>query len=355
MAVVVLPLLFGLSSCKKEDPLHPVWMTYSAQETGLVDQREFNICSDVSGNVYAVQSTDTEDVFKLSYHSKGTEAWKTIEFSFVPQHYLYVTDENHMKATTDGSVYLLGKEEMLRFKDGEIIQRYTLSHLLAQGSEVGVTRFATYGTEVWLLHWNYGLFQLNTETGATLSFQDPGYSGSNALLSIDNEGNKWITKSNYQHNIIALRSDGTWQTATDPDSLLGCPECAAWGGLTYQDFRAMASDGFGNTYLFTTDYGLFRLKDGIVQYMALGFGFLFDGMTLDHDNRLWFYKTWYPSTPPESALYIYNGGSAPTIIELTEMLPGNVWPYDLTFDHNNNAWVATNMGITVYNENGVEF
>lgn len=358
LAVLLLLLFFGFNSCKKEDPLHPVWMTYSAEETGLVDQREFNICADVSGNIYALQSTDSADIFKLVYHKKGSDGWQTTELSFVRQDPWYVTDENHMKATTDGSVWLLGKEEMLRLKDGEVSQRYSLNSLIEQGSAVAVSRFATFGTEVWLLHWSNGLFQLNTETGEPLSFHDPGYSGTDILLSIDSEGNRWIVKQNYPHNVIALASDGSWKTVNDPDSLIGCPACPStgYGVPAYDDFRGMVSDAVGNTYLYSIDYQLLRISNGTVQSMALSIGPNYDAMTVDHDDRLWFYKTGLTSYfSGDSRIYRYNGGSSPTVVDLTDTFEGNVWPYDLTFDHNNNTWISTNKGIAVYNENGVEF
>lgn len=356
MTIFLLPLFFGLHSCKKEDSLHPVWITYSAEEIGLVDQREFNICSDVSGNIYAVQATDAEGVFLLSYHERGDEGWQVTEFPFVQQDPMYVTDENHMKSTSDGSVWFMGAQEMLRLKDGAIVQRYPLGHLIGQGSGVGVTRFATYGVEVWLLHWSYGLFQLNTETGETLSFQDPGYGGANTLLSIDSKGNRWIVKQNYPHNVIALASDGSWETVNDPDSLIGCPACPStgYGVPAYDDFRGMVSDAVGNTYLHSTNYQLLRISNGTVQSMALSIGPNYDAMTIDHDNKLWFYKTGLPPYfSGDSRIYRYNGSSSTTVVDLTNAFDGNIWPYDMTFDHNNNAWVATNMGIAVYNENGV--
>jgi hypothetical protein len=37
---------------------------------------------------------------------------------------------------------------------------------------------------------------------------------------------------------------------------------------------------------------------------------------------------------------------------LLNWLPGNIWPYDL---HHDNAWVATNKGVVVYNSAGVRF
>jgi ligand-binding sensor domain-containing protein len=257
-----------------------------------------------------------------------------------------------MKTTTDGSVWLLGSEEMVRFKDGKVKQTYDLTALIVSG--MGVRRFATYRNEVWFAHWNYGLLQLNVETGDIMSVPDPAYADRNDLLSIDSDGNKWTTKAVYEYNLRGLMADGSWQTAIDPDSLIGCPQCPNWEA--YESFRNMNSDGLGNTFLFTYDFSLLRLRNGVVEAMALGFGFRFDGMTIDRNNQLWFYKTNHStSIPQEAGLYRYNGSLAPTVVDLTEAFKGNVWPYDLTFDHNNNAWVATNLGIAVYNENGVEF
>jgi hypothetical protein len=348
--------LFGLVGCKKDEPVYPTWITYSAEETGIEDFSQFNICSDAQGNIYAVQATEEENMYKVSYHEKGTGSWKTIVFPFTRQDPNYVTDGNYLRTTTDGSVWLLGKEEMVRFIDGTVKQTYDLSHLISSGYTVGVSRFATYENQVWLLHWNYGLYQLDVETGETSLFQDPAYAGANRLLTIDSEGNKWMTKAVDGYNIRGLMTDGSWQTASDPDSLIGCPQCPNWGGHVHETFRSLISDGMGNTFLLSRDYKLYRLRNGVVEAMALSFGFYFDGMTLDRQDQLWFYKTNnFTATPQESKLYRYNGGSSPTVVELTEALTGNVWSYDLTFDHNNNAWVANNMGIAVYNENGVGF
>jgi len=355
MPMLVLSLL-GSSGCKKEEPIHPTWITYTSEETGIEDFRTFNICSDPHGNIYAVQSTGVENTYNVFYHKKGTENWTTVEFPFVAHDPYSITDGNHMQSTTDGSVWLLGREEMVRFKDGKVKQTYNLSHLIASGSTVGVSRFATYQDQVWLLHGSYGLYNLNTETGETQHFPQPGYSGINRLLAIDHQGNKWIAKRNYGDNVIALTTDGVWLTANDPDSLVVCPECATWASPAYENFRGMTVDSEGNVFLYDYNYRLFRVSDLTIQGMTLSIGYYFDGMTIDHQDQLWFYKTdRLNPTPQESRLYRYNGGSSPSVVDLTEAFEGNVWPYDLTFDHNNNAWAATNMGIAVYNENGVEF
>ena len=342
--------------CEKDEADYGSLVVFSAEEIGLETFKNYTICSDVNGNIYAVQETDDEDVFNLFYLQKGNDDWSTIAFSFVAQDPYYVTDKNNMKTTTDGSVWLLGHEEIVRFKGGGILQTYPIDHLIVTGSELGVSRFATFGNEVWLLHWNYGLFQLDITTGETVGYQDPGYSGTDMLLAIDNDGNKWITKNNYDHNVIALMADGSWQTASDPDSLIGCPECVMWGGTTHESFRGIETDAIGNTYLQSDIGKLFRLSNGVIQSMAINYMSYTDGFIMDRNDNLWFYRTHSIVTMPKSSiLYRYNGGTAEQVIDLTAAFSGNVWPYNLTFDHNNNAWVASNKGIAVYNENGVEF
>ncbi|MBI1289434.1 MAG: hypothetical protein GC178_17845 [Flavobacteriales bacterium] len=348
-------LVVGLHGCRKEAPIYPNWISYSAEQVGLESFREFTICADVSGNVYAVQATDETNTYKLFYLQKGSDGWQVSEFAFVPQDPYYLSDGNHMKSTTDGSVWLLGMEAMVRFKDGQVAQTYPMDQFIAEGVQIGISHFATFGSEVWLVHYSSGLFQLNVETGETFHYTYPGYVGTSVLLSVDNVGNKWITMHDYWNNIVGLMADGSWQRVIDPDSLLGCPDCAAWGGPLYEDFRAMVADGTGNTYLFT-DTQLFRLSNGVVQSLALSIDPYIDGFTVDREDHLWFYrKDWIAVTPPLSILYRYKGGAAEETADLTQVFEGNVWPYDLAFDHNNNAWVATNMGIAAYNENGVEF
>lgn len=345
-------LVMFFSSCK-EETIYPEHIVYSLENVGLESFESYTICADVNGNGYAIQSTGVENEVVLSYLSSGSSAWTTLTLDFTRQEIGSHTDGNALKTTQDGSVWLLGPEEVLELRNGEVVNRFSISHLL--NSNVGVTRIETYHNEVWLLHYSYGLFKLDRETGETVSFPQPGWSGINTHFTIDPQGNKWITKQNYEHNVITLKNDGTWFTAEDPDSLIGCPECAAWGGQTYEGFIAVDTDNNGDVYLY--NYHLFRVVDGTIRNMALPFNVYYDGFKVDNDNRIWVYRyrdEYSTTLLPVSTLYRYNGGVLESAVELTDYFDGNVWPYDMCFDANNNQWVATNEGVLVYNENGVK-
>ena len=98
--ILLLTLLIGsfiFQGCKKEESVYGNWITFSAEETGIEEFREYTICADVSGNIYAVQESDVSGIFNLFYHPKESDDWLHTEFPFIVQDPIHLTDENHMK------------------------------------------------------------------------------------------------------------------------------------------------------------------------------------------------------------------------------------------------------------------
>ena len=178
-------------------------------------------------------------------------------------------------------------------------------------------------------------------------------------MSQDAEGNVWIARKTKHYNLIGKMADGAWQRPEDPDSLLAEP--ANWPNWNpfYVHFSDAATDEHGNT-LFLKDNMpfMYRIKQGRLQRMATTFELGGNNIRNDRAGRLWLFKSfgewsgYWEIFPYLIRIDNYNLAEK---ADLTEALPGNIWPYDLAFDRNGNAWVATNKGVVVYNSAGVRF
>lgn len=335
---LVLALLSGCS----EEEVHAPWVSHTTDQTGIAEFMRFSICPDGMGNAYAVQvDTAAQSAACFYYSSEG--AWTRSDFAFESRQY-YVYDGDDLQAAHDGSVWLIGLTEAIRFLGGQIAQR------IALGNSDVVRDFAIHGHEVWMISTNR-LMRLDMATGAISSYVSPNYTGGFLKLTVDSEGNKWMACNSVEYNIYGLSAEGTWVKPEDPDSLLKPWE--SWWGPEPVDFQDATSDLGGNSYFHSSNWAnMHRITNGRLVAEALPLGYRETKLQTDHDGRIWLYvdNTWQGFEP---LIYRVSGGIAAEEFDFSEALPGNIWLYDLAFDRNNTAWVATNKGVVVYNKDGV--
>jgi hypothetical protein len=352
MVAVVLTCMQG---CKEDEETLGTWLTYGTEETGIEDFREFTICPDAFGNVYALQYGPSLIDYRMFYRSKEGK-WTEQDVDYIPRDYSNPLDGDRMQTTSDGSVWLLSTESLLRFRFGVLERTYPLT---LSEQEDNYMDFEATDSGIWLVHWQYGLCRLDIGTGVMSGYSDPASSGGYAQLSKDGTGNIWIARYTNNYNIIGLMADGSWQRPHDPDSLLVCMGCPPpeWGFQPYfVRFKEAETDPAGNTlFLENSCQYLFRISNGTVQRMAVPSSMPGNTMRADRMGRTWMLKHGSYSHIGLPYLWRYDGAIVAETADLTEAISGNIWPYDLAFDRNNNAWIATNKGVVVYNREGIRF
>ncbi len=157
------------------------------------------------------------------------------------------------------------------------------------------------------------------------------------------------------HRITGTREDPARQHSRQ----LGAGgEDAKGRGILTRETRAKggaATDRAGNSYFYS--YGwtyMHRITNGRLVAEALPTGYKETNLQTDNEGRMWLFVDGHWNMY-EPLLYRVSGGVAAEEFDLTETMDGNIWIYDLAFDRNNNAWVATNKGVVVYNGEGVRF
>lgn len=317
---------------------------------GLVPQDLYTICADGKGGVYVLQPNDTSQIVRLGYGT-AIDNWavQSVELEINPS-YIHA-DQIDMKATADGTVWLLVNQKLYSLSGGTIQLRMDLSQ--SAGVLGKFHRLEVSNNNVWLLHEYRGLYRFdrNVDLIARLSTgTESNYRFDN--LVADSDDNVWVSKDHYIDNITGLMNDGTWVNVNDPDSILACPTCSEWNNI-YKYMYTSAADHAGIVYLFLNG-GFFRIKDRTLEQMAPPIVF---PLLVDHTNELWMYSEftsgYYGSINP--FLYHYEGSSDPTHYDLAQLFEGNVWLFDGSIDANDNIWMATNKGIAIYNRDGIRF
>lgn len=348
VSVLVSGLLIG---CKKDDAIYAMMETIPVTDMGLEAFNAYYVCADGQGGIYTVQKIEQNGVATIGFHGAAGD-WQTQELEF--QSGIWNYNENlKMKATADGSVWLLGYLELFQFKNGILQRAYSLDQSNIP-SPTYFNQLAVNGNSVWLMNRIHGLYSLNRSTGLLVRQEDPtdpNYYYNRMVIDSDN--NIWISKEYHAENLIGLMSDGTWQSVADPDSLLVCTTCNEWLN-TYKQFFLSAVDQQGVTYL-SSGSNLYRIVDRTLELMFKPF--IQGGtsrMFCDADNQLWMHSAIYPNSININPLvYRYEGNQDPSYFDVSRSFEGNVWIYDSTVDHNNNIWIATNKGVVIYNSEGV--
>jgi len=355
LALVVITLI-STTGCDKEEDTLGTWITYGTEETGIADFREFTICPDAFGNVYALQYDPDAQLFHLFYRPKDGE-WQQQEIDHESRAYLwgYGSQADFMQATADGSVWLLGSTKLIRLHFGTVHYHDVFS---PSGWGIPFVNFVARDTEVWLLHSYSGLHRLNVQSGQVVRLTDPSQSqGAYSILTVDMGGSVWVSTHSPDYNLFRLRPDGTWQKVHDPDSLLRCASCPDPQN-SFLQFQGAASDLSGSSYFLGNGNTLFRITDATISQLAFPTDDYYDQKAIkaDPQGRMWFFNRFMLHTNFRTPFFWrYGNGDVAETADLTDALPGNVWPYDLAFDRNNNAWIATNRGVVVYNREGIRF